>query len=408
MLKCCEFESQYTSNQFKFTNKSIDFDSVTDEIFDSDIESDTNTIIQTMLKSSNYNIDSSETNSTDHEIDSSETNLDNNIKNQYMNNLQNAEPILTEVQRYTLFPIQYGKIWDLYNKQRGAFWTPGEIDFSKDKADWKKLVENEKFFIKHILAFFAGSDGIVGLNIMNNFSKEVKIMEAQCVYCYQLAIESTHAEVYSMMIETYVDNPNEKNKLFNAIEKIPCIAKKAKWSLHWSNSANENSFAKRLVAFAIVEGLFFSGAFCSIYWLKERGIMPGLTKSNEWIARDERMHTEFACLLYSMIVNKLSQETIYAIMDEAVTIESEFITESLPVKLIGMNSVQMIQYIKYVADRLLEDLGYNKKYNVKNPFSFMNNIGLESRSNFFDERSSTYQKAYVSNGSRELEMLEDF
>jgi ribonucleoside-diphosphate reductase subunit M2 len=256
------------------------------------------------------------------------------------------------------------------------------------------------------LAFFAGSDGIVGINIMENFSKDVKILEAQMAYMFQAAMETIHSQVYSLMIETYIDNREEKYMLFNAIERIPCIAQKAQWALKWTS--NNEPFSKRLVAFAIIEGLFFSGAFCSIYWLKERGILPGLTKSNEFIARDEGLHTEFACLLYSMIQYKLNSDTIHKMIEEAVDIEIEFITSSLPVKLIGMNEELMTEYIKYIADWLIVKLGYSKIYNVRNPFSFMNTIGMESRSNFFDERTSTYQKAHVFNSSTELEAVDDF
>jgi ribonucleoside-diphosphate reductase subunit M2 len=319
------------------------------------------------------------------------------------------EPLLTETQRYTLHPIKYPAIWDMYNKQKVSFWITSEVDLSKDKFDWNnKLSENERYFVKHILAFFAGSDGIVGVNILDNFSKDVKILEAQFTYSFQGTMEAIHSEMYSLMIETYVDDPDEKHILFNAIEKIPCITQKAAWALKWTTNTETKSFAKRLLAFAIVEGLFFSGAFCAIYWLKQKGVLPGLTKSNEFIARDERLHTEFACLLYSMIVNRLDQSEVYEMIDEAVTIETEFITESLPVKLIGMNCDLMTQYIKYVADWLLVNLNYQKKYNVKNPFSFMNTIGMESRSNFFDERASTYQKVNVFNASKELQETDDF
>jgi len=319
------------------------------------------------------------------------------------------EPLLSEVQRYTLHPIKYPQIWEMYNKQRACFWIPSEVDLSKDKDDWKnKLSNDERYFIKHILAFFAGSDGIVGVNILDNFSKDIKILEAQFTYNFQGSMEAIHSEMYSLMIETYIDDSKEKDKLFNAIETIPCIAQKAQWALKWTTNTNNSNFPKRLVAFAIVEGLFFSGAFCSIYWLKQKNLLPGLTKSNEFIARDERLHTEFACLLYSMINNKLDQAEIYEMVEEAVNIESEFITESLPVKLIGMNNQLMIQYIKYIADWLLVNLNYPKKYNVANPFSFMNTIGMESRSNFFDERTSTYQKAHTFNSSNELEVIEDF
>ena len=317
------------------------------------------------------------------------------------------EPLLSEIQRYTLHPIKYPKIWDMYKKQLACFWIASEVDFSKDKNDWiNKLNENERYFIKHILAFFAGSDGIVGINILDNFTKDVKILEAQITYNFQGTMEGIHSEIYSLMIETYIDDLNEKNTLFDAINKIPCVSKKANWALKWTDSLK--SFPKRLVAFVIVEGLFFSGAFCSIYWLKERNILPGLTKSNEFIARDEGLHTEFGCLLYSMIKNKIPENEIFKMIDEAVNIEIEFITESLPVKLIGMNNTLMILYIKYIADWILVNLGYNKKYNTNNPFSFMNNIGMESRSNFFDERTSTYQKANIYDSSKTLEIIDDF
>ena len=332
----------------------------------------------------------------------------NNIFRSYHYEDNNDEPLLSESQRYTLHPIKYPKIWEMYKKQLACFWIATEVDFSKDKVDWNtKLNDNERYFIKHILAFFAGSDGIVNVNILDNFSKDVKILEAQITYNFQGTMEGIHSEVYSLMIETYIDDPLEKHNLFNAIEKIPCIAKKANWALKWTKSTDKN-FAKRLIAFTIVEGIFFSGAFCSIYWLKEKNILPGLTKSNEFIARDERLHTEFGCLLYSMIKYGISEKEVFEMIDEAVNIESEFITESLPVKLIGMNNDLMIQYIKYVADWLLVALGYNKKYNINNPFSFMNNIGMESRSNFFDERTSTYQKANVFNSSTELKFSDDF
>jgi len=319
------------------------------------------------------------------------------------------EPLLLETQRYTLHPIKYPVIWDMYKKQQACFWIASEVDLSKDREDWNnKLTENERYFIKHILAFFAGSDGIVGVNILDNFSKDVKILEAQFTYSFQGTMEAIHSEMYSLMIDTYIDDFSEKDTLFNAIEKIPCITKKAEWALRWTTDIESKSFAKRLLAFAIIEGIFFSGAFCSIYWLKQKGVLPGLTKSNEFIARDERLHTEFACLLYSMIVNRLDQSEVHQMIEEAVNIETEFITESLPVKLIGMNSDLMTQYIKYVADWLLVNLNYEKKYNIKNPFSFMNTIGMESRSNFFDERASTYQKAHVFNVSKELQETDDF
>jgi ribonucleoside-diphosphate reductase beta chain len=335
------------------------------------------------------------------------------------NSLYQNEPLLTEEQRYTLHPIKHADIWESFKKQEANFWTAEEVDLSLDKTDWKlKLNDDERYFIKNILAFFAGSDGIVGVNILDNFSKDVKVLEAQFAYSFQGTMEAIHSEMYSLLIDTYIDDVEEKNKLFNGITTIPCISKKAAWALKWTNNLNiddftdqiniTNSFAKRLVAFAIVEGLFFSGSFCAIYWIKQRGVLPGLTKANEWIARDEGFHTKFACLLYSKIINKLDQETIYEMISEAVEIETEFITESLPVKLIGMNNELMTDYIMCVANWLLTELGYKKKYNVKNPFLFMENLGIQSRSNFFDERTSTYQSAHVFNSSKELVVVDDF
>lgn len=344
--------------------------------------------------------------------DNENDNIDNNIikdiiYNSSQGNIINEEPLLLETQRFTLFPIKYPEIYDSYKKQLSSFWTVDEIDFSKDIEHWdEKLNENERTFIKMILAFFAGADGIVNLNLMENFTKEVKILEAQMAYGFQCTMESIHSETYSLMIETFIKDTEEKNKLFNAIETIPCIKKKADWALKWINKSSIENFAKRLIAFAIVEGIFFSGAFCAIYWLKQRNLMPGLTKSNEFIARDEGMHTQFAILLYSMLNNKLNQEEIHNMIIEAVIIEKEFIIDSLSCKLIGMNAILMSQYIEYIADRLCISLNYNKIYNVSNPFDFMNFIGMESRSNFFDERTSTYQKANF--GSSIIAYNEDF
>lgn len=310
--------------------------------------------------------------------------------------------LTTETQRYTLHPIKYNKIWDMYNKQRACFWVPSEIDFSNDYNDWVKLNENEQHFIKNILAFFACADGVVSLNILNNFSQKIKILEAQYTYNYQCTIEGIHNEVYSIMIDTFIKNNEEKNKLFNAIEQIDYISKKTKWAMNWCNG----DIAIDLLAFTIMEGLFFSSAFCAIYWIKQRNILKGLTLSNEFIARDERLHTEFACLLFSMCENKPSKEYIYNMIDDALNIEIDFILNSLPVSLIGMKSDSMVQYVKYVADILLSMLGYDKKFNVINPFTFMNTIGIESRSNFFDERSTNYQK--IIDNEKILNFVEDF
>lgn len=310
------------------------------------------------------------------------------------------EPLLDpSEQRLTLFPIRHQDIWECYKKQQASFWTAEELDLSKDKNHWdNKLNDDERFFIKHILAFFAGSDGLVNMNLLERFTNDVKILEAQIAYTYQASMENVHSEMYSLLIDTYIDNPQEKDKLFNAIETIPCIKKKADWAMKWIKS--DDLFSKRLIAFAIVEGIFFSGAFCSIYWLKTRGLMPGLTSSNEFIARDEGEHCSFACLLYSKIVNRLDESIVHAIVKDAVDIEKEFINESLPCRLIGMNAEQMTTYIEYVTDRLLTQLGYSKIYNAVNPFDFMEKIALEGKTNFFENRPSQYQKAAVMNKTK--------
>jgi len=301
------------------------------------------------------------------------------------------ELIQLEDQRYTLFPIKYPEIWNNYKKQLGCIWITSEIDFSKDKNDFdNKLNDNERHDIKYVLTFFEGSDGIVNINILNNFVKEIKILEAQIAYNFQGVMEGIHNETYSTMIDILIDDEEEKKYLFNSLENIECIGQKGRWALKYSN--NNIPLNKRLLAYIIVEGLFFSSSFCCIYWIKQKNILAGLTKSNEFISRDERLHTEFGIILYSMLKNKLSSLEVYEIMDEALEIEIEFVLNSLPVKLLGMNSELMVKYVKYVADRLLKDLGYEMKYMVTNPFSFMNNIGLESRSKFFDERTSTYKK----------------
>src|SRR5689334_7715295 len=281
-----------------------------------------------------------------------------------------TEPILVENKdRFVLFPIKYKDIWEFYKKSEASFWTAEEIDLSSDMADWNnKLNDNEKHFIKHVLAFFAASDGIVNENLAINFLNEVQYPEARCFYGFQIMMENIHAETYALLIDTYIKDPHEKNRLFHAIDTVPAVKKKAEWALRWIESG---SFAERLVAFAAVEGIFFSGSFCSIFWMKKRGLMPGLTFSNELISRDEGLHCEFACLLYGMLQNKLSEETVQGIIREAVTIEKEFISEALPVDLIGMNSKLMQQYIEFVADRWLGELGCGKLYNAGNPFDFM-------------------------------------
>ena len=313
--------------------------------------------------------------------------------------------------RFTLFPIEYPPIWKSYKKAEASFWTAEEIDLSKDKSDWEKLTPDEQSFIKNILAFFAGADGIVNENLVNNFSDEIQIPEARCFYGFQIAIENIHSEVYSILIDKFITDSNEKTKLFNAIESIPCIKQKAEWSLKWLDR-NHASFAERLVAFSVVEGIFFSGSFCAIFWLKKRGLMPGLTFSNELISRDEGMHTDFAVLLYSLLQNKLSQETIYEIIEEAVNIESNFITESIPCSMIGMNSILMIQYIKYVADRLIYQLGYEKLYKTTNPFNFMELISMETKTNFFEKRVAEYSLSNVdvdqNSDNKQMDFNEDF
>lgn len=308
--------------------------------------------------------------------------------------MNQIEEILTEEERFVIFPIKHKEIWDAYKKQQTSFWTAEEIDFSKDHNDWENLKLDEKHFIKHVLAFFAASDGIVNMNLLERFLNEVNVLEAKVCYTWQAMMENIHSEVYSLMIDTYIKDTTEKNYLFNAMKNIPCVQKKAKWAMKWIES--EESFAKRLVAFAIVEGIFFSGSFCAIYWLKERNLMPGLTLSNEFIARDEGMHCDFACLLYSMLKHKLDYDIIKEIVKEAVEIETEFITESLPCNLIGMNSSLMTEYIKYVADRLIRNLGYKNMYNASNPFNFMENISLQGKTNFFESRVSQYKKADLS------------
>jgi len=319
------------------------------------------------------------------------------------------EPLLdSKKQRFTLFPIdpEYKDIWQSYKGQQASFWTAEEIDLSKDRNDWEnKLNADEKFFIKHILAFFAGSDGIVNMNLLERFTTDVKILEAQTTYAYQAYIEGVHSETYSLLIDTYISDPKEKEKLFNAIETIPCIKKKADWALNWIKC--DELFSKRLIAFAIVEGIFFSGAFCSIYWLKNRGLMPGLCKANEFIARDEGMHTDFACELYQLIVNKPDKNEVYNIIKESVDIAKNFSTESIKCKLVGLNSELMNQYIEYVADRLSIALGYEKIYKVNNPFTFMDSIGMLQKTNFHEQRPTEYQSAY-NNTEKSLEIEDDF
>jgi ribonucleoside-diphosphate reductase beta chain len=303
------------------------------------------------------------------------------------------EPLLVEnPNRFVLFPIQNDDVWQFYKKAEASFWTAEEIDLSQDQKDWENLNENEKHFISHVLAFFAASDGIVNENLAVNFMQEVQMPEARCFYGFQIMMENIHSETYSLLIDTYIKDPKEKDRLFNALETVPCVKKKGEWALKWINSED---FAERIIAFAAVEGIFFSGSFCSIFWLKKRGLMPGLTFSNELISRDEGLHCDFACLLYGYLQNKLTEERVHSIIRDAVTIEQEFVTDALPVNLIGMNAKNMAQYIEFVADRLLVSLGYNKIYNASNPFDFMEMISLQGKTNFFEKRVAEYQKAGV-------------
>ena len=304
------------------------------------------------------------------------------------------EPILKENKdRFVLFPIKHKDIWEMYKKAEASFWTAEEIDLSPDGQDWEnKLNKDEKHFIKHVLAFFAASDGIVNENLAVNFMNEVQYPEARCFYGFQIMMENIHSETYSLLIDTYIKDPKEKDGLFHAIDTLDCVKKKAEWALKWISNG---SFAERLIAFAAVEGIFFSGSFCSIFWLKKRGLMPGLSFSNELISRDEGLHCDFACLLYAQLKHKLAPSRVTEIIKNAVENEKEFVTDALPVRLIGMNADLMRQYIEFVADRLLVALGCEKAYNATNPFDFMELISLQGKTNFFEKRVAEYQKSGV-------------
>jgi ribonucleoside-diphosphate reductase beta chain len=304
------------------------------------------------------------------------------------------EPILTENKdRFVIFPIVHHDIWKYYKQAEASFWTAEEIDLGQDLKDWENLNEGERHFITHVLAFFAASDGIVNENLAEHFVGEVQYTEAKFFYGFQIAMENVHSETYSLLIDTYVKNPKEKDKLLHAIETMDCVKKKADWALRW---IDQGTFQERLIAFAAVEGIFFSGSFCSIFWLKKRGLMPGLTFSNELISRDEGLHCDFACHLYTQhIKNKLPEETVIGIIKDAVEIEKEFVTDSLPVNLIGMNAELMCKYIEFVADRLLDELVGKKVYGATNPFDFMEMISLRGKTNFFEKRVGEYQKAGV-------------
>lgn len=325
--------------------------------------------------------------------------------------MSQLEPILQgNNSRFVLFPIQHNDIWEFYKKAEASFWTAEEIDLSQDLNDWDKLSNDERHFIKHVLAFFAASDGIVNENLAEHFVSEVQYTEAKFFYGFQIAIENIHSETYSLLIDTYVKDNKEKTNLFNAIDTMDCVKKKAEWALRW---IDKGSFQERLIAFAAVEGIFFSGSFCSIFWLKKRGLMPGLTFSNELISRDEGLHCDFACLLYNNhVVNGLSESQVKDIITDAVEIEKEFVTDALPVRLIGMNSDLMCQYIEYVADRLLVSLGCSKVYESTNPFDFMDMISLQGKTNFFEKRVAEYQKAGVMGSAdtdaQKFSMDEDF
>ncbi|MEQ8926907.1 MAG: ribonucleoside-diphosphate reductase small subunit [Fulvivirga sp.] len=321
-----------------------------------------------------------------------------------------TEPILQENEnRFVLFPIKHDDIWEFYKKAEASFWTAEEIDLGQDLKDWEKMTDGERHFISHVLAFFAASDGIVNENLAEHFVAEVQYTEAKFFYGFQIAMENIHSETYSLLIDTYVKDPKQKDKLFNAIETMDCVKKKADWALRW---IDEGNFQERLVAFAAVEGIFFSGSFCSIFWLKKRGLMPGLSFSNELISRDEGLHCDFACLLYNNHVqNKLDEQVIIDIIRDAVEIEKEFVTDALPVNLIGMNAELMCQYIEFVADRLLNELIGKKIYNSSNPFDFMEMISLQGKTNFFEKRVGDYQKAGVMKGnedSNKFSLDEDF
>jgi ribonucleoside-diphosphate reductase beta chain len=312
---------------------------------------------------------------------------------------ENEFLLISNPKRFVLFPIQHDEIWQMYKKHEASFWTAEEIDLSQDEKDWLTLSDDEQHFLKHVLAFFAASDGIVLENLASRFLNDVQIPEARCFYGFQLAMENIHSETYSLLIDTYIKDTHEKLKLFNAIEEIPCIKEKAEWALKWIDSSS--CFAERLIAFAVVEGIFFSGSFCAIFWMKKRAKMPGLTFSNELISRDEGLHCDLACLLYSMLTHKLSDETVYEIIQSAVDIEKTFVCDAIPVALIGMNARMMSDYIEFVADRLLFSLGVPKLFNTLNPFEWMEVISLQGKTNFFEKRVAEYKKSGVMNSSAE-------
>uniref|UniRef100_A0A8C6SLC9 Ribonucleoside-diphosphate reductase subunit M2 n=1 Tax=Neogobius melanostomus TaxID=47308 RepID=A0A8C6SLC9_9GOBI len=323
---------------------------------------------------------------------------DSTPKSEQKSAASQEEPLLKEnPRRFVIFPIQYHDIWTMYKKAEASFWTAEEVDLSKDLQHWESLKAEERFFISHVLAFFAASDGIVNENLVERFTQEVQVTEARCFYGFQIAMENIHSEMYSLLINTYIKDPQEREYLFNAVETLPCVKKKADWAINWIGNKSA-AFGERVVAFAAVEGIFFSGSFAAIFWLKKRGLMPGLTFSNELISRDEGLHCDFACLMFKHLVNKPSAETVRSIITDAVAIEQEFLTDALPVKLIGMNCELMKQYIEFVADRLMLELGFDKIYRSENPFDFMENISLEGKTNFFEKRVGEYQRMGVMSG----------
>ena len=327
-----------------------------------------------------------------------------------MSEIQEEEILKENPNRFTIFPIKYNDLWDFYQQHLACFWTSGDIDFEADREDWDNLNENEKYFILNVLAFFAGSDGIVLENLMGNFAMEVQVPEARAFYAVQGAIETIHSEVYSLLIETYGENTEQKDKLFRAIETMPAVSKKAEWALSYMNPEN-NSFAQRIVGFAVVEGIFFSGSFCAIFWFKSQNrLVKTLGTSNELISRDEALHCQFAICLYKHLSNKLSQDEIEEIVKPAVTIENEFICDSLKCRLVGMNADLMNQYIQFVADRLVVQLGYNTIYGATNPFPFMENISLDGKTNFFEKRVTEYQlaSATIERSEDNIEIMNDF
>jgi ribonucleoside-diphosphate reductase subunit M2 len=308
--------------------------------------------------------------------------------------LEKADPLLSDnPQRWVMFPIQYPAIWEMHKKHEASFWTAEEIDLSQDNKDWDKLTDAERHFIKHVLAFFAASDGIVLENLASQFSTEVQVPEARAFYGFQMAMENIHSETYSLLIEQYIREPSEKGEIFDAIHTMPAVREKAEWAVQWMQK--DNSFAERVVAFAAVEGILFSGSFCAIYWLKKRGLMPGLTFSNELISRDEGLHTEFACLLYGMLQNRLPDSVVHEIIKGAVNAERRLICDALSCDVIGMNKELMTRYIEFVADRLLTALGHPKLFGASNPFDWMELISLQGKTNFFEKRVGEYQKAGV-------------